>query len=678
VFPDQIACAENLRGRREVPDHPLVTQTIDDCLHDAMDIDGLERLLRRIRRGEIHVACRDLTEPSPLAQEILNARPYAFLDDAPLEERRTRAVASRRWLDPEAAADLGRLDSDAIRRVRDEAWPRPASADELHDMLAILGYAREEEFADAGGRRWRSWIATLMEEGRATCLSTAGGRRLWVSAERLPELTALHADAVVEPALRVPAEYANRGWDRQSALREILRSRLDAVGPVTSSDLAGSADTDVASVEATLAALESEGFVIRGRFTGDEREEWCERRLLARIHRYTLDRLRREIEPVSPAHFMRFLFDWQHLSESSRMQGPGALAEALKILEGFEAPAAAWEADILPGRIADYDSSWLDQSCTSGRVAWLRLSRGPGGNGNPRSASPVRSTPIALLARSALGTWIGFHEAAAPGLSPGAVRVLACLDSLGASFFDDLAAASGLLPSQLEDALAELCAAGLISADSFAGLRGMLNPGRGRRTRRRAPAAGAMAGAGRWWRVPGRSEVTPESKAADADDAEYLARVLLARYGVVMKRLLDRETFRLPWRDLLRAYRRLEARGEIRGGRFVDGVPGEQFALPEAVSALRAVRRRPADGEQIVISAADPTNLLGTLLPGGRVPSISSNRILFRDGLPLAVYAGREVRFLDDADGVSEWDVRNRLLRRRVPAGLRAGVQRIQ
>jgi ATP-dependent Lhr-like helicase len=686
VFPDQIACAENLSGRREVPDHPLVRQTVDDCLHEAMDVDGLEHLIARLERGELNVVCRELTEPSPLAQEILNARPYAFLDDAPLEERRTRAVASRRWLDPESAADLGRLDPDAIRRVGEEAWPQPANTDELHDMLVVLGYVSDDELAGAAGAGSRqTWIASLVDLGRATRLTTLSGMRLWVAAERIQEVLAVHPQASLDPPMAPPPDRAHREWDPGAALEELLRSRLDGLGPVTASTLAASLDVPENTVDAALAALEAEGFAFRGQFTGrGAAEEWCERRLLARIHRYTLNRLRREIEPVSLADFMRFLFAWQHLSTDTHLSGPAAVAAVVEQLEGFEAPAPAWEADILAARISDYDSSWLDQLCLSGRTTWLRLSEGAAAKNGGRAGSPIRSTPVALLPRSQLSSWLGLADASAPKLSATAVKVLDCLDTRGACFFGDLEDACTLLPSQLEDALGELCAAGLVNADSFAGLRAMLLPAHrrgGRGGRRRRYAGGGMAEAGRWSRVPGRrtGEATPpESDQARVETLEHLAWSLLRRYGVLMKPLLDREATRVPWRDLLRVCRRLEARGEIRGGRFVDGVSGEQFALAEAIAELRAVRKKAPGGELIAVSAADPLNLVGILLPGERVTSIAKNRLLFRDGVPVAVYAGREVRFLEKLDAHSEWSVRNTLLRRRMPSGLRAGAEPLQ
>ncbi|MDH3411689.1 MAG: ATP-dependent DNA helicase, partial [Gammaproteobacteria bacterium] len=646
---------------------------------------GLERLLGRLESGELKVVCRDLTEPSPLAQEILNARPYAFLDDAPLEERRTRAVASRRWLDPESAADLGRLDADAIRRVREEAWPRAANADELHDMLVILGFVRDHELPSAGpAAAVEGWISELLQGRRATRLETSNGQRLWVAAERLLEVLAAHPQATLDPVIEAPGEHAGGRLDADSAIRELLRSRLEGSGPVTAESLAAALDVPAAAAAAALAALESEGFAIRGRFTPDAPgEEWCERRLLARIHRYTLGRLRAEIEPVSLADFMRFLFDWQHIAEDARMIGPESVSAVVDQLQGYEAPAAAWEPEILAARVSDYDSTWLDALCLSGRFTWLRLSPGSGGRNGSRASPPVRSTPVSLLRRSDLPDWLALAEPGEPQLSGPATRVLECLDRQGACFFDDLASGTGLLRSQLEDALGELCAAGLVNADSFAGLRAMLLPAhkRGGIRGRRRGARNPLSEAGRWSRIPGRSSRSTALPDRDGDRAgalEGLAWTLLNRYGVLMKPLLSREALKVPWRDLLRICRRLEARGEIRGGRFVEGPAGEQFALSEAVSAMRAVRRKNKNGELVSVSAADPLNLAGILLPGERVPSFTGNRILFRDGVPVAVYVGKEVRFLTDLDADNEWSVRNALLRRRMPTGLRADAKPLQ
>ena len=680
IFPDQLACADNLVGEREIPDHVLVRQTIADCLHEAMDLDGLQRLLRGLEAGEIGVVARDLTEPSPLALEVLSARPYAYLDDAPLEERRTQAVVGRRWLAPEEAAEIGRLDPEAIERVRAEAWPDPANPDELHDSLVWLGFlTRQEAAADP---HWAGWLTELARDRRATRLAAPAGE-LWIAAERLPHFRALWPRAGLDPEIAAP-ELIPGGRSREEALLDILRGRLEGQGPVTEAALAAPLSLASSEIVAALAALEAEGFAMRGRFTpeaaGEEPGgEWCERRLLARIHRYTIKRLRAEIQPVAARDFLRFLFRWQRVAPESRMEGPDALAAIVGQLEGFEAPAGAWETEILPARVADYDPAWLDDHCLSGRVSWARLRpRVSRANGSDRSPAPVRSTPIALLARRHAAAWTALsalEEMPSPGAR--AQKVISQIREYGASFFDELVEGSGLLRPQVEEALAELVALGLVSSDSFAGLRALLVPsdrrGPGAGRRRRATAFG-MAEAGRWAlarrpRFPSTADM-PLAR-AEAEATEHLARTLLRRYGVVFWRLLDREASHLPpWRDLLRVYRRLEARGEIRGGRFVAGFSGEQFALPEAIGSLREIRRKPAAGEFVSLSGADPLNLIGILTPGARLPALTGNRLLYRDGVPVAVLAGGEIDFHQTLEPAEQWEARKTLMRGAVPPSL--------
>jgi ATP-dependent Lhr-like helicase len=662
VFPDQVACAENVVGKREIPDHPLVRQTVRDCLEEAMDVKALEALLEAIARGEKRLVARDLVEPSPLAQEILNARPYAFLDDAPLEERRTQAVYSRRWLDPETAADLGALDAAAIDRVRAEAWPEAENPDELHDALLLLGYVTGEEGRRAG---WEPHLQALQAQRRAAVLRAHPS--LWVAAERLPEIEALFPGADLEPAIAAPVSHA-RAFAREEAMVEIVRGRLEGLGPTTAAALAASAGVDAGSVEAALTALESEGFVLRGRFTpGAPDTEWCERRLLARIHRYTLDRLRQEIEPVSAADFFRFLLAWQRVAPDRRGEGPETLRRVLEQLEGFEGAAAAWEGEILPARVSDYDPVWLDALCLSGQFAWIR--RSPPAS---RTSGPVRGTPIALVGRRNLRAWdaAGAPGADRPDLSPAARAALEHLAARGASFFEEIVQGTRLLRTQVEEALGELVAAGLVTSDSFMGLRALLVPSSRRRPvgtsrRRTRVALFGMESAGRW------SLVRREPPAADEAALEVIARVLLGRYGVLFRRLLEREGPLPPWRDLLRVLRRLEARGEIRGGRFVGGFAGEQYALPEAVGLLRGVRREPETGALVSVSAADPLNLIGVLTPGDRVPAVATNRVLFRDGHPIAVREGGTVRFLAAVGEAQAWEAQSALLRRRVSPRLR-------
>ena len=567
VFPDQVACAENLPGELEIPDHPLVRQTIRDCLEEAMDIEGFEGMLRGLESGAIQVIARDLTEPSPLALEVLSARPYAYLDDAPLEERRTQAVMARRWLDPESAADIGKLDPDAIQRVRDEAWPDATSADELHDALSWLTFLTDAEVQRQPG--WPDLLDTLAKQRRvtrhvnaanpgtaattptanadtsiggatlraaattsanaaATALGTpaatpaasatltaaaaapatsgnaaAHTHTLWVTAERLPLFRALFPNASLHPHVEVPATY-DKQWARDEALVEIVRGRLQGVGPTTSSAIAASLALPVTSIETALAALQSEGFAMRGQFTPGAIAdgEWCERRLLARIHRYTVKRLRAEIEPVEARDFLRFLFEWQRVTPEGRMEGPDAVGAILSQLEGFEAPASAWETEILPTRISEYEPAWLDEQCLAGRFIWTRLARLK--SDSERSAAPVRGTPIVLLARRNTRVWSSLSGIVDPtNLSSRAQVVADYIRMHGASFFDEIADGVGLLPTQVEEALAELVALGIVNSDSFGGLRALLIPSDRRRPiaggrRKRRIALFGMDAAGRW------------------------------------------------------------------------------------------------------------------------------------------------------------------------------------
>ncbi|MBN8727387.1 MAG: DEAD/DEAH box helicase [Xanthomonadales bacterium] len=677
VFPDQVACLENIVGERQIPDHPLVAQTLHDCLRVAMDVDGFVALLRRLEAGEARVVARDLAAPSPLAAEVLAARPYAYLDDAPLEERRTQAVASRGLVDPARADDLGRLDPEAIDAVRGEAWPEARSADELHAALLGIGFVTEGEAAAAAG--WPAWLDALAAERRVTRLALPGeaATGVWVPAERLPQFDALMPQAVARPPIAAPAEYAATAWTPETALADLLRARLTALGPVPASRLAASLGIADSDVDIALAALEREGGILRGRFSAAALDaggemEWCERHLLARIHRYTVQRLRREIEPVEPRDFMRFLFDWQHVAPGAQLRGPDALAAALAALEGYEAAAAAWEGSILPARIADYDIAWLDQLCQSGRIAWLRLRAAGGATG----AGPVRATPIVLVPRRQLERWIGLAGRSAASAGELRSRAQAAVDHLatrGASFFEELQGGTRLLDAELQEALGQLVAAGLVHADGFSGLRALVAPARATARRRGRGRLLGLEDAGRWALLP---RVAEAADGRDAEAVEHVVRVLLRRYGVICWRLLANEAPWLPpWRELLRVCHRLEARGEIRGGRFIAGISGEQFALPEAVAALRQVRRRGHDGQLVCISGADPLNLVGTLLAGERLPRLANARVLYRDGMPVATRSAGKTAVLVDASAGERHAMQLHLLRGRAPVGELAGVE---
>ncbi|APR39730.1 DEAD/DEAH box helicase [Paraburkholderia sp. SOS3] len=706
IFPDQVACAENIAGERELPRHPLVDQTIDDCLNEAMDTEGWLQLLRRIERKQVTLIARDLPAPSALAAEILTAKPYAYLDDAPIEERRTQAVLNRRWTDPTSADDLGALDADAIASVREQAWPQVRSADEMHEALNTLACITAAEAQQNEG--WPAWLATLAQSGHATRLAIAPHDALWVPVERLSCVRALYPDAPFEPKLRVPKAYAD-AWNEDDALVEVVRARLSGFGPLPLPALARALALPASAVAQALARLEAQGYVMRGRFTPGlapdaADEEWCERHLLARIHRYTVRKLRREIEPVERHDFMRFLFAWQRVTPETRGTGRDALAAVLDQMEGFEAGAAAWEEDILPARMNDYSPMLLDELCRAGKIVWTRLTER-----SRTTSAPVRSTPVVLLPRRHLNAWQALFDSHAQlELSSRAQLVYEALASHGAMFFDELVADAHLLPVELENALGELVAAGLVHSDSFAGLRALLKPASAKRSafhhgRRRAamPLIGGMDDAGRWALVQRRkapvsdaaatvaSATTARSSAASgvgaassarrapfpSDVVEHIALTLLRRYGVVFWRLLEREAQWLPpWRDLLRVYQRLEARGQVRGGRFVNGLSGEQFALPEAIPVLREARRRRQDASDrhdagnhafVCIAATDPLNLVGTLLPGDKVPAIAGNRVLFRDGVPVATLAANAFNYLEETDAAAREQMRACLARRR-------------
>ncbi len=663
VFPDQIACFENLAGDREIPDHPLVRQAISDCLNEAMDIAGLEHLLAGLESGAVTVLARDLTEPSPLALEVLSARPYAFLDDAPLEERRTQAVMARRWLSPDEAARFGQLDPESIERVRAEAWPDATNPDELHDALVWLGFLTEDEARQGAG--WAGWLNELAQARRAARIHTAK-EALWIAAERLPHFAALFPGARLEPGIAPPPGLAMQTLLPEAALIEIFRGRLEGKGPISARALAAPLGMSDGQAGAALAALQAEGFAMRGHFTpGASEEEWCERRLLARINGYTVKRLRAEIEPVSARDFLRFLIEWQKVSPEARMEGPEALSSVIAQLEGFEAPAAAWESEILPSRLAGYDSAWLDELCLAGRVAWARLRPRERANGERETApGPLRTAPIMLLTRRNASLWASLApvpESVAPN-----AREQLILDYLrlhGASFFEELVDGTSLLKSQAEEALASLVAGSRVTSDSFAGLRSLLVPMSERTAARRRRTLWSMERAGRWSLVR-RPQPARKPGEASKEALCHAARCLLARYGVIFSRLLEREPSSMPpWRDLLTVYRTLEARGEIRGGRFAAGFAGEQFALPEAIAKLREVGRAEPREVTVSVSGADPLNLIGILTPGPKLPALAGNRLLYRDGLPLAVLAGGEVTFFAEPDPNQEWELRKVLLR---------------
>ncbi|CAN5619740.1 DEAD/DEAH box helicase [soil metagenome] len=629
VFPTLAACQENVApGPLEIPDHPLVRQALDDCLHEAMDIDGLRKLVARIESGAVRVVVRDTTEPSVLSHEILNGRPFTFLDDAPLEERRSRAVQLRRGL-PVEARDLGTLDPQAIERVREEVRPDPRDADELHDLLmTVMGLPPEED--------WRPWFDELVEEQRAISVHLPGAV-LWCPVERRGELELLFPGASVTPDHRSPIEAAT--IDRDASAAEMLRGHLENRGPSMVSDLAETTRLPESDVTSALIRLENEGFAFRGHFTAPEGpEEFCARRLLARIHIYTQQRLRREVEPVTAQDFIRFLLRWQHAAPGTKREGRLGVLAVVEQLQGFEVAAGAWEEAVLDARVEGYRTEWLDDLCISGDVTWGRLSlRSAEVDEAPRRSgmTPSRATPITLTIRDDL-PWLlqaarGDRTPAAPG--PGRTRdLLEALRDHGALFQSDLMTITRRLPTEVEEALWDAVARGLVTADGFGTVRSLLlrrNAARtsNRRRLRRGRVALSARSAGRWSLLPGAIAT------GDPDElAEAAAEQLLARWGVVFRDLLAREPLAVPWREVLWALRRMEARGTIRGGRFVLGVAGEQYAHPDAVDLLRSVRREKRSGEMVQISASDPLNLVGIVLPGTRVAALPTNTITLIDG----------------------------------------------
>ena len=704
VFPEAAACFENIEGERKIPDHPLVNEVMKDVLSEAMDLEGLKRVLGGMASGEIRVLAVDTPVPSQFSHEILNANPYAYLDDAPLEERRARAVEMRRVLPPSVLEEVGKLDQGAIAQVRRQAWPDVRDHDELHDVLHTLvavpeelkGFEKEtlnsledDEFrmgppegeARNGTAGWKDYLDLLREQGRAAVAvladadaasgSGARSRRYWVAAERARSFRALFPRAEFDREL---ADVESDQIGREDALLSLVTGWMSHIGPTTATDLGDMVGIPAAEIEKALLRMEASGTVLRGKFTDNVTTktqpeiEWCERRLLARIHRLTVGMLRKQIEPISPAQFMRWLLRWQHLAPGSQVSGERGTLEILEQLQGFESPANAWERQVLARRIVDYDPKWLDQLCLTGAVGWGRLSPHPATleTGDPgdrtaprqRRVIPTSVAPITFFVREE-ADWMAIpasshfseirrelghptasdqnpHASVSPkrtevgypglGLSHGAQLVLGFLGQRGASFFADIVRGTGKLKAEVETALWELVAAGVVTADGFDNLRSLIDP-----KRRAGQGAGKTNrprhSAGRW------ALLHADTAAERPRAVESACWMLLRRYGIVIRDLVARESNLPPWRELLSAFRRLEDRGEIRGGRFIDGFLGEQFALPIAVESVRAMRNLPLSGETITLSAADPLNLVGILVPGEKIPAISGRTVTYRDGI---------------------------------------------
>jgi ATP-dependent helicase Lhr and Lhr-like helicase len=675
VFPDAAACQENIVGDIQIPDHPLVREVMKDVLTEAMDIDGLKFVLSGLADGRIRCLAVDTPVPSQFSHEILNANPYAFLDDAPLEERRARAVQMRRMLPESVLEEVGGLDPAAIAQVREEAWPDVRDADELHDVLHTL-VALPEAGRDFSTDQWQFHFERLVGEGRAAS-AVCGNRIYWVAAERAKSFSVLFPGAQFAQEV---ADVEATSPTRDDAFLTLVTGWMSHLGPTTATQLGETLGVAAYEISNALLRMEASGTTLRGNFSGTAQRaepalslskgvpaphepsaaletEWCERRLLARIHRLTVATLRKQIEPVTAAQFMQWLLRWQHVAAGTQVAGERGTLEVLRQLQGFEIPANAWERQVLARRVVDYDPKWLDQLCLTGAVGWGRLSPHPatldskasggtetrtGAAARQRRVIPTSVAPITFFIRED-ADWMtprhpGADQGASSGLSHGADVVLDFLRQRGASFFADIVRGTEKLKAEIETALWELVAAGLVTADGFDNLRSLIDPkrragqGSGRTTRPRHNA-------GRWALLH-TDEVVERPRAVEA-----ACWMLLRRYGIVVRDVLAREANLPPWRELLAGFRRLEDRGEIRGGRFVDGFLGEQFALPVAVESVRAMRKLDSAQGTITLSAADPLNLVGILVPGERVPAISGNSVTYRDGaaMPIAV-AGREYR----------------------------------
>jgi ATP-dependent Lhr-like helicase len=611
LFPQAAACQENITGPIEIPDHLIVRQTVHDTLTEGLDVDGLRTLLRKIEGGTVRVHTVDTTEPSVLAHEILTARPYAFLDDEEAQNRRTNAVPIRRGLNVDLTA-IGELDPDAIARVHKEITPVPQTPDDLHDLLCALVRTKPRA-------AWTGLFGELEARGRAYAL-VHEGEPLWCATEML-------------------AEAANVDTGDDDAIVGVVRGHLDLAGVTTAAQLAAVCGLTDGQTRYALAALEQRGEAMQGAYTRTREEtEWVARRLLARMHAYSRKSRRERVEPATAQDFMRFLLRWQHLAPGTQLHGDGGLATVIAQLQGWEAAAAAWEPELLARRMRTYNDATLDRLCHDGEVGWLRLAP-PARDADTPAGPPSKATPISVVFRADL-PWL-LTAARTDGdpvepASPATAAVIEVLRERGACFATDLRADVNHVAEDVERALWEGVTRGLIASDGFGAIRrkvdnGAVTPVENTRLSRlmrggRAPGPAA----GRWSLVP------PVTDAFEREElAEAVAEMLLRRWGVLFRDLWQRESIRFPWRDVQRALRRLEDRGLVRGGRFVSGFTGEQYALPEAVEQLNAIRKTERTGERVTVNATDPCNLVGLVVPGARVPSVRTNSVIYVDGVAI-------------------------------------------
>ena len=634
-------------------------------------------------RRTIRCLAVDTPTPSQFAHELINAMPYAYLDEAGTEERRARATTLRRGLSSTDPVEARRLDQAAIDTVRAELWPDLRDEHELHDLLLSLVLLPLPFLDTERASGWPIFYERLARNGRVRTVEVHG-KPCWIAAERLPAVESMLLTAELTATARTEA-VTNAGLALQC-----VQGWLQILGPVTADSLSTLTGLPAAEIFKALLAMEMQGLALRGAFehpaltssgpdyATDHEIEWCERRILQRIHRLALGTLRKTVEPISPSAYMRWLLGWQHLAPQSQLAGEEGLLEALSKLEGFEAPAVEWERTLLPARVANYDPRWLDSLCLSGAVGWGRVSPHPAwssGQGSaPRRVIPTNAAPITFFVRES-ADWLP-HALAAQcveeatllaALSPEALAVRAILRQRGACFSNDLQRVLACTRPQIQHALWELATAGLASADGFDQLRGMMDP------RRKCAAAApislskrgsARTTAGRWSLLCEQAELPAaagrptsaerqahaiaEARRLDAAH-ESAARMLLCRYGVLFRDLLERESNAPRWRDLLGILRRLEARGEIRGGRFVSGFGGEQFALPEAVESLRESRGRTTT-QDISVAASDPMNLAGIVVPGARTAAVPGRHVRFRNGM----LAAEQALLAEEADAAAD------------------------
>ena len=671
VFPQAAACFETIVGDIQIPAHPLVDEVMKDVLQEAMDLEGLIEVLIGIKNGSIRCLAVDTPVPSQFAHELLNANPYAYLDEAGTEERRARAVSLGRAIPASVLEQTGHLDQSAIDTVRREIFPDLRDEHELHDLLQSLVALPLHYLDNEATKHWPVFYARLTQTSRASTIDCAE-QPCWVATERLPHIAALYSASISRESV-IPSEQRESRAPRisleaakkpdknenvtidvtnESALKQLVQGWLQILGPTTAASFAALLSLDPKEVFKAFLAMEMQGLLMRGAFehpatTEDHQIEWCERRILQRIHRLTLGTRRKQIEAVTPAVYMNWLLRWQHLAPQSQLSGEEGVLEALRQLEGFEAPAIEWERTLLPARVASYDPRHLDNLCLSGAVGWGRVSPHPAwsvGDGSaPRRVIPTNAAPITFYVRDtadwlphALAQQCVEQPKLVAALSPEALQVRTLLQQRGACFANDIQRIAALTRPQAQHALWELATAGLTAADGFDQLRAMMDPRR--KHTASTPERKTRSSAGRWSLLCEEIHAAPTriEQARRTDAAlESAAKMVLARYGVVFRDLLVRESNAPKWRDLLGVLRRLEARGEVRGGRFLSGFGGEQFALPEAVESLRASRHL-TDESEITIAAADPMNLSGIVVPGERIPSVPGKSLRFRNGQILA------------------------------------------